>query len=258
MSPMQIVIPMSGTGQRFLSAGYRDPKPLIRIDGAPILEYVCALFPGEKNISFVCNETHLRETEMRSEIARIAPTGKVFSIAPHKKGPVFAVAQIFPHIADDEPVLVSYCDFFAILDYAKFCQEMEKEGFDGAVPAYTGFHPHLLHGNLYAGMRANDQGEMLEIQEKYCFTDNPEDCWHSAGLYYFKSGKLLKHFLQKFLDEGESINGEYYMSMVYDFMQKDGLRISVFPMEYFCQWGTPEDLREYQNWAETFHYLSSK
>ena len=32
---------MSGVGNRFIEAGYQDPKPLIIVDGKPIIEHVC-------------------------------------------------------------------------------------------------------------------------------------------------------------------------------------------------------------------------
>ena len=34
---IQLVIPMSGMGQRFVDAGYKDPKPLIQVDNKPII-----------------------------------------------------------------------------------------------------------------------------------------------------------------------------------------------------------------------------
>ena len=56
---MQIVIPMSGFGERFRRAGYTVPKPLIKIDGKPIIEHVIDMFPGETNFIFICNQDHL-------------------------------------------------------------------------------------------------------------------------------------------------------------------------------------------------------
>ena len=50
---MQIVIPMSGFGERFRKAGYSVPKPLIMIDGKTIIQYVVEMFPGEKDITFI-------------------------------------------------------------------------------------------------------------------------------------------------------------------------------------------------------------
>jgi len=53
---MQIVIPMSGFGERFRRAGYAVPKPLIEIDGKPIVAHVINMFPGESDFIFICNQ----------------------------------------------------------------------------------------------------------------------------------------------------------------------------------------------------------
>ena len=63
---MQIIIPMSGLGTRFVNAGYKDPKPLIIVDNKPIIEHVVNLFPEENDISFICNDKHLKETKMKN------------------------------------------------------------------------------------------------------------------------------------------------------------------------------------------------
>ena len=97
---MKIIIPMSGTGIRFLQAGYTIPKPMIRVDGKPIIEHVLAMYPGDHDFVFICNNDHLRETDMRSVLKRIAPRGHIIGIAPHKKGPVYALASAWDAIAD--------------------------------------------------------------------------------------------------------------------------------------------------------------
>ena len=43
---IQLIIPMSGIGKRFIDAGYSEPKPLIKVDGKPIIEHVLNLFPN--------------------------------------------------------------------------------------------------------------------------------------------------------------------------------------------------------------------
>ena len=85
---MHIVIPISGTGNRFIEAGYKTPKPLIVIDGKPVIEHVCDLFPGEMKFSFICNSKHLAETEMREVLLRLKPDANIVEIPNHKKGPV--------------------------------------------------------------------------------------------------------------------------------------------------------------------------
>ena len=56
---MQIIIPMSGFGERFRRAGYQVPKPLIEIDGKPIIAHGVDMFPGEQDFLFICNNQHL-------------------------------------------------------------------------------------------------------------------------------------------------------------------------------------------------------
>ena len=55
----QLIIPMSGFGERFKKKGYRMPKPLIEINGKPIIEYVIKMFPNTENIIFICNKEHI-------------------------------------------------------------------------------------------------------------------------------------------------------------------------------------------------------
>ena len=56
---MQIVIPMSGIGSRFIKADYQLPKLLIEVDGYPIVKFVIDLFLGESDFYFICNKNHI-------------------------------------------------------------------------------------------------------------------------------------------------------------------------------------------------------
>ena len=93
---------MSGIGKRFIDAGYKEPKPLIEVDGKPIIEHVCDLFPGESKFTFICNSKHLSETNMRQVLLGIKPNANIVEIPNHKKGPVYAVSLIEEYIEDEE------------------------------------------------------------------------------------------------------------------------------------------------------------
>ena len=249
---------MSGKGNRFVEAGYATTKSMLSVDGKLVLEYVVSMFPGETDFIFICSREHIENTGMEKEIRRIMPTGKIIVIDGHKKGPVFAVAQIFDEIADDEPVFISYCDYFQDWDYKKFKKDIVRLDPDGAVPCYTGFHPHLLRKNVYAGVLADENGIMQDIQEKHCFTKNPEDSYHSGGSYYFRSGGLLKKTFQELIDKDIHLNGEYYVSMAYYLLKRDGMKVFIPKIEHFMQWGTPEDLEEFEAWSRHIHNEMNK
>ena len=247
---MQVIIPMSGIGLRFINAGYKDPKFLIKIANKPVIEWVVNMFSKKDDFIFICRKEHIENTIIADELKRIAPNCQILTIENHKKGPVYAVSKAFDKIANDQPVLVSYCDYFMSWDYENFKKSVFDNQFDGSVPCYTNFHPHLLiPKNLYAGCKIDKQKMLLEIKEKFSFTQDKTQSYHSPGVYYFRNGNILKKYFQMALDQDLSLNGEFYVSLVYQLMLKDNLKISVFDkIDFFCQWGTPEDLEEFLFW----------
>jgi dTDP-glucose pyrophosphorylase len=251
---MKIIVPMSGVGRRFQEAGYKDPKPLILVDGKPIIEHVVGMFPGETDFIFICNAEHLEKTSMRQVLQRIAPQGQIVAIAPHKLGPVHAVLQVADRILDDEPVVVNYCDFSVEWDWKAVKASLEQNRCDGAVPAYRGFHPHCLGSTNYAYMR-DDHGWMLEIQEKKPFTSDRMKEYASSGTYYFRRGDYIKRYFKALQeDPSQALNGEYYVSLAYNLLVRDGLKVWIPEIPVMLQWGIPEDLQEYQGWSDYFRH----
>lgn len=253
---MQIIIAMSGYGERFRRVGYQVPKPLIPVEGKPIIAHVVDLFPGETQFFFVCNREHLEEPAYRmAEILReIAPTGHIIPIEPHQLGPVHAALQAEPFLDPDQPVIINYCDFTCFWDYRDFKAFVAETGSDGCVPAYRGFHPHSLGSTFYAYMR-DDGLWMQDIQEKQPFTDHPTDEYASSGTYYFRTGALAMDTLREQMAAGLSVNGEYYVSLAYKVLARQGMKVSIYDLQHFMQWGTPQDLREYENWSLIFRRL---
>lgn len=254
---MQIVIPMSGFGERFRRAGYNVPKPLIQIDGKPIIEHVVEMFPGESDFTFICNQEHLDNSEyrMRETLERIAPTGRIVGISPHKLGPVNAVLQATSNLKQSEPVIVNYCDFTCLWDWNDFKRFVEETNCDGALPAYRGFHPHSLGTTNYAYIQEHN-GWMLDIQEKQPFTNNRMNEFASSGTYYFRSAELMEHALRQTIELDLNVGGEYYVSLTYKPLLAEGATVAVYPLQHFMQWGTPDDVREYVGWSEAFKALS--
>ena len=121
MNNIQLIIPMSGIGKRFIKAGYKDPKPLIEVDGQPIIKHVVDLFPGVTDITFICNEIHLRDTKMRDILKSIVPNCKIYEVpSENRKGPVDAVNQISEYINDNSEIIISYCDYGTYWNFEKF------------------------------------------------------------------------------------------------------------------------------------------
>lgn len=255
---MQIIIPMSGFGERFRRAGYTVPKPLIQIDGKPIIAHVIDMFPGETDFIFICNNDHLAEPSYRMEeiLRHYCPTGRIVGIAPHKLGPIHAVRQVMELVNQEQPVVVNYCDFTCYWDWNHFRDFVARTGCDGAIPAYKGFHPHTLGTTNYAYMR-EDKGWVLDIQEKQPYTDNRMEEYASSGTYYFASGRIMQDAFKATMEQGLNVGGEYYVSLAYKPLLTDNRPIAVYDLQHFMQWGTPADVAEYISWSDAFRRLGS-
>ena len=250
---MQLIIPMSGIGNRFIQAGYKIPKPLLEVENKIIINHVCDMFKGIDKTIFICNKNHLddKSLHMNEKIRNINIDSKIVSIDPHKNGPIYAVLKAIDHIDLDLPTIVNYCDFNCIWNYEMFRRYVVNSNCDGCVVTYKGFHPHMLGNTNYAYIKL-DNSQIIDIQEKKSFTLEPMNENASSGTYYFKSALLMKKYFEKTIENDLNVKGEYYVSMSYKLMIKDNLKLNNFNIDYFMQWGTPADLEEFKWFSNLF------
>ena len=257
MQDYQIIIPMSGFGERFRRAGYKKPKPLINIEGLPIIQHVINMFPNEKDFIFICNENHIKRFKIDTILKEICPTGHVISIAEHKQGPVYAVNEVMSKINDHKQLIINYCDFFVYWDWNKFKEYIEQNNCDGALTCYRGFHPHSLGTTNYAYVKENNRN-LIDIQEKKPFTNNRMQEFASSGTYHFKNKRILINALQYVFKKKLSINNEYYVSLAYKYLIDNSYSTKIYPLQHFFQWGTPEDVSDYIYFSEMFKSINKQ
>lgn len=255
---IQLIIPMSGIGKRFIDAGYNVPKFLIEIDGKPIIEHVVNLFPGVEDVTFVCNCLHLGKYNLVEVLRKLKPNCKINVVSDYdKKGPVDAINRISSYIKDNNEVIISYCDYGTDWNFDKFLMDTRRRNADGAIACYKGFHPHMLGSDNYAFCKEKDRF-LEEIKEKEPFTDNKMNEYASNGTYYFKSGSIVKKYFKQLVEKDINTKGEYYVSMVYNLLVNNGLKVSLYEIDKMLQWGTPYDLEIYQGWLRYFNNLKKE
>ena len=221
----QIVIPMSGRGSRYAAAGYANIKPLIQVDGRPIIEHIVRLFPGERDFVFICALRDDLETTLLRDTRTACPRRQT-GIEPHKKGPVWAALMA----EQLSPTTSRRCCTTATS--ASTGTTSGSSGTTGltttrrAASLRTAASTHWLGPEpvrLHAGRARADGGHyMLEIQEKHCFTDDRMKEYASSGAYYFRRGRLSSGCSRQ-PSSGPRINGEFYASMPYNLLVADGI-----------------------------------
>ena len=244
---------MSGMSSRFSQSGYQLPKYMLNVDGKTIIQHIIELYPKDSNFIFIVNDKNASNTNIIEILENFdIPNKKIKVISSHKLGPVYTVSHVFDWIDDDEQVIVNYCDFSIYWDYKDFEKFVNNTKCEGCVICYTGFHPHMLGDDNYAFCKTNESNKILEVREKQPFTDNKMSEFASAGNYYFRKGKYIKKYFRRMMDADVNLNGEYYVSLIYNFLIKDNLDSFVYEVPNMLQWGTPLDLDMYLKWSEYY------
>lgn len=164
----------------------------------------------------------------------IAQLEKILGIEPHKLGPVHAVLQAADLINMQKPVIVNYCDFTCYWNWEHFKKFVSQIKCTGVIPAYKGFHPHMLGPTNYAYIQEKD-GWVLDIQEKQPYTNNRMEEYASSGTYYFASGQMMLDAFTAIKEQDLNVNGEFYVSLAYKPLLAAGLPIAVYELQHFMQ-----------------------
>ena len=256
MNSPQLIIPMSGLGKRFIQAGYLLPKPLIPVRGKPIIEHVLNMYPGWDDVIFVANENHLSDPNLKLEetLKSLCPSSRIRAIASHNLGPSYAVLQVRDMIDEERPVVVNYCDFSGKFNLQEFKSELVSN--DATLLTYTGFHPHMLRSTKFAYVAKFPDGSVSDIQEKNSYTTDPMNEEASAGAYGFKNGKILIEAIQTQIKNNYSFNEEFYTSLTIKPILESQGKVSSVLMESFYQWGTPEDLADFNYWTDSISHIN--
>lgn len=248
---IQLIIPMSGQGTRFQKEGYVDPKPLIPINGKPIIERLLEKFPIDWPVIFIVCLNH-KNTNLPNVLKKIRPNSKIVYIPEHKKGPSFAVKSALNILDPNIPILISYCDYGMTWDPWDFLQFVNNTRCTAALISYRGFHAHYLSETTYAFSRIEGE-RVVEVKEKGSFTKNRENEFASCGAYYFNNLSTLSDAINYQEINKLELNGEFYTSLTIEahlrFNPNSNVRIYEIP--FFFQWGTPQDLQIYEYWERT-------
>lgn len=245
MSTFQLIVPMTGTGQRFKDAGYSQLKPMIEVNNRSFFEHVVDMFPVAKDILFIISRDEPQKEDLLERIHRSYPHAEVVEISAHKLGPSYALLQAADRISETKKIIVSYCDYHAVWNPSEMLDQLEE--MDGSILTYTGFHPHMARSDKYAYVTKIGK-TVTAIQEKTPFTDTPMNEEASAGCYGFSGKQVLIQALQNQIKSNLSFNDEFYTSLTYKPIIDHGGKVGTVLAQTFSQWGTPEDLADWRYW----------
>ena len=226
---MKVIVPLAGKGTRLLPLTKRVPKPLVRVAGRPVMDYVMDAVQGLDVEELIVITGHLKESVERYIVEHYDIPAK-FVEQKRLDGTAGAINLARPYV--DSPVLIIFVDTVFEADLSVI-NRVDTDGIIWAkeVEDYQRF-----------GVIVTDAGGyMTRIVEK---PSTPVSRLANIGLQYIRDWKSLFDGIAHTLQQPPGKGGEYYLTDAFQYMVDRGRRLLTAPVAGWYDCGKVDTLLE--------------
>lgn len=216
---LNIVIPMAGAGSRFAREGYKDPKPLIPINGVPMIRVIINnLRPKEDHrFIFVCQQAHIEAYGLNEKLTTWAPGCKIIGLNGLTEGAACTVLAAREYFDNKDPLMIANSDQYIDVDINDYLLEMHCKDLDGLIMTMRANDPKWSFVGL------DDQNLVTQVVEKEVISDEA-----TVGIYNFKKGSDFVRAADEMIANNLRTNNEFYVAPAYNKLFGAGKRIGIF------------------------------
>jgi glucose-1-phosphate thymidylyltransferase len=225
---VKVVIPLAGRGTRLRPHTHTAPKPLLKVAGKAVLDYVVEDVLERLDVeSLIFITGHLKE-QVEEHVRAHYTVPSVFVEQLVQDGTAGAVKLAEPYI--DGPLLIIFVDTLFDADLSVISEHPEAEGFIWA--------KEVEDYQRFGVIVTDEQGVMKRIVEK---PREPVSHLANIGLYFVRDQHLLFEGIDRTL-AAEPYLGEYFLTDALQYMVDQGARIKVLEVTGWYDCGKPETL----------------
>lgn len=234
---LNIVIPMAGAGSRFQQAGYTFPKPLIDVNGKPMIEVVINNLKPKcaHKFIFICQKEHYEKYSLNEIFNNLVgrKNYECIQLSSLTQGAACTVMTTVEYINNENDLIVANSDQYIDIDFNDFINFSRRSIADGVIMTFNASHPKWSYA------RTDNEGNVIEVAEKKVISNHA-----TVGIYYFKQGKKFVESAHTMIEKNIRVNNEFYVCPTYnELILKAGLvKIWEIKPEQMHGMGTPEDL----------------
>ena len=226
---MKVIVPLAGKGTRLLPLTKRVPKPLVRVAGRPVMDYVMDMVNEIGADELIVITGHLKDVVERYVIEHY-PVKAHFVEQQTLDGTAGAVDLARPWV--DGPVLIIFVDTLFEADLS-LIRTVDADGIIWAkeVEDYQRF-----------GVIVTDAaGYMTRIVEK---PSTPVSKLANIGLYYIRDWRTLFDGIAHVKRQAPGKGGEFYLTDAFQYMVDRGKRLLTAPVAGWYDCGKVDTLLE--------------
>ena len=231
---MNVLIPMAGAGSRFQQAGYTFPKPLIDVEGKPMIQVVVDNLNIDATYIYVVQKKHRARYNLDTLLNLITPNCKIVEVDVITEGAACTTLLAKEYIDNDQPLVMANSDQFVEWDSNEFMYKMIEQKVDGGILTFKATHPK------WSFVKVDKYGYVTEVAEK-----NPISDIATVGVYYWAKGSDYVKYAEQMIEKNIRTNNEFYTCPTFNEAISDGKKIKTFSIDKMWGLGTPEDLNYY-------------
>lgn len=229
-----VLVPCAGAGSRFQNAGFKLPKPLIDVNGQPMIKVVVENLNIDAHYIFLVQKEHCEKFYIDKQLKLISPNCDVVIVDGLTEGAACTTLLAKDLINNDKHLLIANSDQFMDWDSCSFMYESTSSKLDGSILVFHANHPKWSY------VKSDKKGLVSEVAEKKVISTQA-----NCGIYYFNKGSDYVKYAEKMIAKNIRTNNEFYIAPVYNEFIEDGKKIKAIYCDAMYGLGTPEDLAEY-------------
>ena len=228
-----ILIPMAGNGSRFFNAGYKDPKPLIDVNGKPMIQRVVENIGIPGNYIFIVQSEHYKKYNLESVLTDLVPNCNIIQVEGVTDGAARTALLAKEYVNNSRPLIIANSDQLLDWDNSMFISQLLEVGSDGNMSLF------LANENKWSYAKIQNN-RIIEVAEKVVISNNA-----STGIYGWTKGSDYVKYAEQMIEKDIRVNNEFYICPVYNEAIQENKRILPMFVDRMYGLGTPEDLESY-------------
>lgn len=226
---MKFAIIAAGEGSRLSQEGIDLPKPLVRIDGEPMIDRLVRIFNenGAEEVCIIVNRLHPQTEAHVRQLAKPGTGAPIRIVVKTTPSSMHSFFELSPYLGDRPFCLTTVDTIFREDEFGRFVEAFRQSQADGLL-GVTDFVDD--EKPLYVGTDAD-----LHITG---FHDNDEgDRYISGGIYALRPIALTT--LRRCMAEGKSRMRNFQRALI-----EDGRRLQAWPFSKVLDVDHASDIRK--------------
>ncbi|MDR3218587.1 MAG: NDP-sugar synthase [Dysgonamonadaceae bacterium] len=232
---MNYAIIAAGEGSRLVEEGIAFPKPLVELNGVPLIDRLIAVFSKNNavSVSVIVNE---EMKEVRQHIEQIKADFPIHLVVRSTPSSMHSFFELSPYLKEGKFCLTTVDTVFNEAEFTEFIRKFETDEENDGMMAVTDYIDD--EKPLYVSVNEND----MSIND---FLDKPDgrEKYISGGIYCLTPAAI--HVLSNCLKTGMSRMRNFQRQLV-----QEGFKLKAYPFQKIIDVDHASDIVKAEKWLQ--------